>query len=49
MHLYIIGTKAIFCGICEKWVNGPSKWHDHEKGEKHLKKLKRCSKCDLAK
>ena len=49
MHLYIIGTKAIFCGICQKRLTGPSEWPIHENGKKHLKKLKRCSKCDLAK
>ena len=32
---------AVYCDICESWLNGPTQWEDHRIGKKHKKNLKR--------
>ena len=28
---------AFWCGYCDKWLNGPQQWADHESGKDHIK------------
>ena len=32
---------AVYCVICEMWINGDVQWQDHSIGRKHKKNLKR--------
>jgi len=32
---------AVYCEVCEMWLNGPTQWEDHRIGKKHKKNCKR--------
>jgi hypothetical protein len=32
-------SKAIYCHICEIWLNGPEQWTTHQGGQKHRRKI----------
>ena len=34
-------AEAIFCDLCDMWVNGVGQWKEHKMGKKHKKHLKR--------
>ena len=31
--------EAVYCDVCEMWLNGHQQWEDHERGKKHQKNL----------
>ena len=31
---------AVYCDMCEMWLNGPTQWQDHRIGKKHKKNSK---------
>ena len=31
---------AVYCDMCEMWLNGPTQWEDHKIGKKHKKHSK---------
>ena len=30
-------AEAIYCDYCDMWLNGPTQWADHQKGQRHKK------------
>ena len=31
---------AVYCEMCEMWLNGPTQWEDHKIGKEHKKHSK---------
>jgi len=36
-----MGEKAVYCGVCDMKLNGPTQWESHKIGKKHKKNVKR--------
>ena len=39
-HIVDQDGRAVYCEVCEMWLNGPEKYKDHRHTKKHKKKLK---------
>ena len=33
----VVGNEAVYCEVCEFWLNGPTEWEDHQIGKQHKK------------
>ena len=46
--LYLtLGQGAVYCWLCNKWLNGPTQWKDHAEGDPHLKNNRRIASLTL--
>ena len=37
----LLDSEAVYCEVCEMWLNGPLQWEDHRIGKKHKKNILR--------
>ena len=37
----VVGNEAVYCEVCEFWLNGPTEWEDHKIGKKHKRRIRR--------